>query len=290
MTPRSLLSTLYRNLPVVREIRLLSGQLSHLMAEQNWLLATMSRQMLTQSSGRFQDPLRILQSEFQGCSQNGEDGILHEIFRRVGSTGRVLCEIGCGVGGANNTSLLVASGWQGFWIDGKHDVGIRIAASPGLRECVRFQQAFVTAGNIEQILASLRVPSDLDLLSIDIDQNTYHVWRAIGSLRPRVVVVEYNASIPPWLDWACEYRPDRTWEGTINMGAGLKAFERLGREKGYSLIGCDSVGINAYFVRDELADPAKFCGPFTAENHYEPPRYAWGARGGHAQSLLDVSR
>lgn len=138
-------------------------------------------------------------------------------------------------------------------------------------------------------MGTLRVPPDLDLLSIDIDQNTYHVWRAIRSLRPRVVVVEYNASIPPWLDWASEYRPDRTWDGTMNMGAGLKAFERLGRQKGYSLIGCDSVGVNAYFVRDELADPAKFCDPFTAENHYEPPRYAWGARGGHAQSLLDVS-
>lgn len=280
---------MYRRLPIVREMRLLSSQLSHLIGEQNWLLSTISRQMTFAASDRFQDRRRLLWAEFQACSQNGEDGILHEIFRRIGSTGKVLCEIGCGVGGANNTSLLVASGWQAFWIDGQHDVGAKIAASPRLRERVRFQQAFVTAENIERLLDGLGVPADLDLLSIDIDQNTYHIWRAIATLRPRVVVVEYNASIPPWLDWACDYMPDRTWDGTMNMGASLKAFERLGREKGYSLVGCDSTGVNAYFLRDDLADPEKFSAPFTAENHQEPPRYAWGARGGHAQSLIDVS-
>jgi hypothetical protein len=287
---RTLLTSLYRKLPIVREVRLLSGQLSHLIQEQNWMLATISRSLLEQSSERFRDPRRILHFEFQGCSQNGEDGILHEIFRRVGSNGKVLCEIGCGVGGANNTSLLVASGWRGFWIDGQPAVQMKIAVTPSLRDRVRFQQALVTAENIEEILAGLGVPEDLDLLSIDIDQNTYHVWHAISSLRPRVVVVEYNASIPPWLDWVCEYQPHRVWDGTINMGGGLKAFERLGREKGYSLIGCDSAGVNAYFVRQELADDERFCGPFTAENHHEPPRYAWGARGGHAPSLLGPTR
>jgi len=286
---RALVSRLYNSLPVIRELRQLSGQLTHLLQEQNWLLTTMSRHMLIQGSDRFQDPRRLLSAEFQACSQNGEDGILHEIFRRVGLTRRELCEIGCGIGGANNTSLLVASGWRGFWIDGQHAIGKRISASPGLRNCVKFEQAFVTAENVLALLAKLGVPSDLDLLSIDIDQNTYHIWRAITSLHPRVVVVEYNASIPPWMDWACEYQPDRVWDGSMNWGAGLKAYERLGQEKGYSLVGCDSTGVNAYFVRNDLADPEKFCGPFTAENHFEPPRYAWGARGGHAQSLIDIT-
>jgi hypothetical protein len=290
MNLRHIFSRLYRCLPVVRELRFLNGRLSQLLQEQNWILATISKQMMLQSSDRFLDPRRLLHGEFQACSQNGEDGILHELFSRVGTTNRELCEIGCGVGGANNTSLLVASGWRAFWIDGRQDLGDKIATSDRWRERIRFQRAFVAAENIEQILKSMEVPNDLDLLSIDIDQNTYHIWKAIGSLKPRVVAVEYNASIPPWLDWVCEYRADRVWDGTVNMGGGLKAFERLGREKGYSLVGCDSTGVNAYFVRNDLADPGKFCEPFTAENHYEPPRYAWSAPGGHAQSLIDLTR
>jgi len=41
---------------------------------------------------------------------------------------------------------------------------------------------------------------------------------------------------------------------------------------GYSLVGCDLTGINAFFVRDDLVKD-RFPGPFTSENHYESPRY-----------------
>jgi len=56
------------------------------------------------------------------------------------------------------------------------------------------------------------------------------------------------------------------------MGASLGALETLGREKGYSLVGCSLAGVNAFFARDDLVGD-KFCAPFTAENYYEPPRY-----------------
>src|SRR4051812_4954091 len=43
--------------------------------------------------------------EFAVYSQNGEDGILQEIFRRIGTTSRRLVEIGCGDGLQNNTAF-----------------------------------------------------------------------------------------------------------------------------------------------------------------------------------------
>jgi hypothetical protein len=48
--------------------------------------------------------------------------------------------------------------------------------------------------------------------------------------------------------------------------------EEIGREMGYALVGCGMAGVNAFFVREDLVGD-KFCAPFTARNHYEPPRH-----------------
>jgi hypothetical protein len=63
------------------------------------------------------------------------------------------------------------------------------------------------------------------------------------------------------------------WDGTNRFGASLKTLERIGREKRLALIGCDFRGVNAFFVGEtECGD--KFLRPYTAEQHFEPPRYA----------------
>lgn len=125
------------------------------------------------------------------------------------------------------------------------------------------------------------MPKSFDLLSIDIDRNDYYVWIAIRSFSPHVVAIEYNATSPPGVDWAVDYVPDTQWDGTSHYGASLSALERLGREKGYVLVGCNLLGSTAFFVRQELVG-TKFAGPFTTENHYQPPRYylVW-YKGGH---------
>jgi hypothetical protein len=137
------------------------------------------------------------------------------------------------------------------------------------------------------LFEGLGVPRYFDLLSLDIDQNTFYIWEALHEFKPRVVVVEYNASIPPDIDWKVQYVAKGAWDGTHNFGASLKAFEKLGTQLGYSLVGCDFLGVNAFFVRDDLVAD-KFAGPFTAENHYEPPRFqCYSHRQGHPRAIMD---
>ena len=83
-----------------------------------------------------------------------------------------------------------------------------------------------------------------------------------------MVVIEYNAAIPPGERRAIRYDPAFRWDGTEYFGAGLGALEALGREKGYALIACDSRGVNAFFVRRELAE-GRFL-PRSAEAVYRP--------------------
>ena len=230
-----------------------------------------------------QDPKRLTKYSQKVYSQNGEDGILREILNRIGTINQYFVEFGSGDGSENNTVyLLKVQGWSGLWMDGdksaidraKRSFSKEIEANQLVAEV-----EFITAENVEELFKRYSVPNEFDVLSIDIDHNDYHVWKAI-KYNPRVLVVEYNAIFQPGMDWVVEYQADAVWDRTSHFGASLSAFERLGREKGYSLVGCDFAGVNAFFVRDDLLGD-KFCYPYTAENHFEPPRYGDAIWGGH---------
>ena len=60
---------------------------------------------------------------------------------------------------------------------------------------VRIVSSFVTVENINQLFLSNSMGGEIDLLSIDIDGNDYWVWKAIDIVKPRVVIMEYNAAL-----------------------------------------------------------------------------------------------
>jgi hypothetical protein len=173
-------------------------------------------------------------------SQNGEDGILEALFAAIGATNRFFVEFGVEDGSVCNTRRLRERGWSGLLMDP------RDPPAPGVA------REFVTAENIEALLDKHGVPPEPDLLSIDVDGNDWWIWKAIVSRRPRVVVIEYNAAQRPPRSVTIAYDPAFRWDGTDYFGASLAALEKLGREKGYALVGCDSRGVNAFFVREEL--------------------------------------
>jgi hypothetical protein len=282
-----LVERLYRGLPILRELFQIRDSLRHELSAFRVVELMREWELDLEQHPRYGDPRRLLRYAFQVNSQSGEDGILYEIFRRIGATDRVFLEIGLGDGLESNTAFLLALGWRGYWID-TDGAFVRTLAGRGIgADRVRTAVTSVTRENAAPLLASLGVPREFDLLSLDIDQNTYYVWEGLREYRPRVVVIEYNAALPASLDWKVAYDPHRTWDGTQNFGASLKALERLGRGLGYSLVGCDLAGTNAFFVRDDLVGD-KFAAPFTSENHHEPVRYALLHRRGHRRGILDL--
>lgn len=232
---------------------------------------------------RYQEPGRLNLSEASVFSQNGEDGILSEIFRRIGFTTKEFVEFGVWRTG-NNTINLLLSGWRGVWFEGNAASIEAIEAEyhPLLESGqLRLHRAFITAENIVELFRAAKV-GELDLLSIDIDGNDYWVWKAIGEhYRPRVVVIEYNAKFLAGDEWVMQYNPGHVWDSTSYAGASLKALERLGGDLGYCLVGCDFTGNNAFFVRKELVRDDLFCVPYTSENHYENPKHFLVREVGH---------
>jgi hypothetical protein len=240
---------------------------------------------------RYRDPKSLVPHGFRVYSQNEEDGILAEIIRRIGATNRRFVEFGVGDGLENNTLYWLMQGWTGLWIDGNAEniTAIRDRCASLIdREQLGVRQAFIDADNIELLLAEAGTPEEPDILSIDIDGNDYWVWRAISAYRPRAVVIEYNAGMGPSADWKQTYDAYWVWQGTRNFGASLKALELLGKEKGYCLVGCSIKGMNAFFVREDLVGN-HFQRPFTAEQHYEPPRYHLWFSTGHRKDPAEFA-
>jgi hypothetical protein len=239
-------------------------------------LYAMRRELLL-STERNRDPKRLLAHGFRGYSQHDEDGMIQEIFKRIGVSNQVFIEFGVGDGTENNTVYPMLSGWRGLWIEGSeaNAATIRSQFSPLIQAGqLSFVREFVDRDSINEIIKKAHYPGEIDLLSIDIDGNDYWVWEVISVVQPRVVVIEYNAVFRPPLAVVAEYDKDFTWNGTSYYGASLKALESLGSRKGYSLVGCSLSGINAFFVKQNLVGD-RFCAPFTAENHFEPPRFGF---------------
>ena len=236
---------------------------------------------------RYQDAKRLNKYEYQVYSQNGEDGIIQEIFRRIGTTSKFFVEFGASNGIECNTLLLLVQRWKGCWLDGSEENIKFIRKKFGflIGTQLSVMKSFITAENIEDSFSALQVPEELDLLSIDIDGNDYWVWKAISRYRPRVVIIECNPLFPPPIEFIIPYGADKIYSpNTSHSGASLKSLEILGREKGYALVGCNFLGGNAFFVRSDLVKD-KFLQPFTAENHYESPKDFLTVKNGHERDF-----
>jgi hypothetical protein len=191
-------------------------------------------------------------------SQNGEDGVLLSILRNLrlghfakGEGASVLgnryyVEFGTEDGSECNSRLLrTAYGWGGLLMDGGNEnLGINL------------HKEFITASNINDLFAKHGVPAEFDLLVVDIDFNDYWVWEQIGlsnHYRPRVVIVEYNGNIPIHEARVVTRADTHVWtDGSSYCGASLLAMAKLGVRLGYTLVYCESHGVNAFFVRNDV--------------------------------------
>jgi hypothetical protein len=276
----SVLKKIYFRIPVLRQLCQIREHLGELRREMATLrtLQFIGAEDALHAHPRYGDPLRLHKSGFRVFSQNLEDGMIAEIFRRIGASAQTFVEIGVGDGHENNTRYLLLAGWRGWWFEGdaNHAASIQNRFSAEIESArLKLQVGMLEVGRVGAALKAAAVPDELDLLSLDVDRLTYHVLLELSFLRPRVLVVEYNASFPPPVDWVAPAAPAH-WDGSVCFGASLAAFERLLRERGYVLVGCDLSGTNAFFVRADLAGD-HFFKPYDAATHYESPRY--GNRG-----------
>ena len=239
---------------VIRTIKLISPRLSTLENNQKNLINSRFEEISVDKK------VRLMNKEFKIYSQNGEDGILLRIFSKIGVKNKNFVEFGIGDGKECNTAnLSINHGWNGLLMDGnEQDI---IKAKEYYKQTngrVKVIHCFVTKENINNVLKSNGFSGKIDLLSIDIDGNVYWIWKEINVIDPNVVVIEYNGSFGKDKSLTIPYDPkfDRLSKHRSGLyhGASLKALTKLGKKKRYALVGCDSTGCNAFFVKKNIAN------------------------------------
>jgi hypothetical protein len=212
--------------------------------------------------------------EFKVFSQWGEDGIIQRLTDAVEIPNKTFIEFGVeDFMESNCRFLMTKDNWRGFVIDGSAANIERLRSSDFYwKHDLNAVAAFITKDNINQLLAESGFDVDLGLLSVDIDGNDYYVLDAIDGFRPRILVCEFNnvfggerkISVP----YDPQFRRMEKHHSGLYFGASLPAMALLAERRGYSLVGINSAGCNAFFVRNDLMNP--HLEVWNASNLYAP--------------------
>jgi hypothetical protein len=196
--------------------------------------------------------------EFKVYSQWGVDGIIQFLINNIEIKNRVFIEFGVQDYKESNTRFLLQhNNWSGLIIDASKENIEKIKQDEiYFRNDLRAVCSFIDRDNINTIISDSSIGGDIGLLSIDIDGNDYWIWEAINYISPRIVICEYDNLLGCQRAVTTPY--DKNFERAkahysyLYGGASITALYQLGLKKGYSLVGSNSAGNNAFFVRNDV--------------------------------------
>lgn len=221
------------------------------------------------------DTRRLEPFGFKVYSQGDEDGIIEEIFKRIGIEKGTFLEIGVENGLECNSLYLIHKGWRGYWIEGNAAQKSAIEGKfSSLVANKRLDVIFslVHPNNFAEIYQLLNFKgADPDFVSIDIDGNDIYLLEKLPC-RPKVICIEYNSKFRPNLSKKPVYSPNNIWQGGDYMGSSLLALTEIAESIDYQLVGTNITGANAFYVRKDLIRDL-FAKDSSVRSLYNPPRY-----------------
>jgi len=168
--------------------------------------------------------------------QGNQDGVLREIFYKIGTTHSYFVEFGFGYEGREinesvmdhaaagfNTRLLFKQGWHGMYFDA-------VINAPAFN----ITTAVLTEQTIAHHFAKAGVPFEPDYVSVDVDSVDLWLLRGLltGGYRPRVMTVEFDPNWPP--DSLITFQPQwHAWTGHTVFGASAGAINIIAESFGY---------------------------------------------------------
>lgn len=169
-------------------------------------------------------------------SQNGEDGIIEQVFCRLNITEGYVCEFGSadGISLSNTYNLFKNnSNFKAVLIEGDEEDYLKMENNLSGMEWVKTINEFVSPdpdsdSSLNNILTNIKdlTQENFKFLSIDVDGPDYEIWKNFTAFKPSVVLIEVNSSYPPEKEeYPCE-----------PSGASAGIMVKLAKEKGYELV------------------------------------------------------
>jgi len=200
---------------------------------------------------------------FKVHSQFEEDGILLYIFSMIGAKSKKVLEICAGEGiESMSANLIINHGWEGLLFDGDKKLVENGLKFFGQNEMTWlhppiFKQAWITRENSNDLISKNGFSGEIDLLSLDLDGNDYHIMEAMNVVKPRVIICETHNAIPSEKALTIPYKSDfnrMTGPHIDFMSVSLLAMTKLLNAKGYRLVGSNRFGFNAVFILKGLGE------------------------------------
>ncbi|MDA9804407.1 hypothetical protein N9C67_00135 [Gammaproteobacteria bacterium] len=215
--------------------------------------------------------------EFSIFSQFGDDGIIQWLTQNLEIPNKTFIEFGVeDFSESNCRFLMMNDNWSGFVMDGS-ELNIKNLKSSYYywKYELASKAVFINKDNINDLIQEQEFNREVGLLHIDIDGNDYYIWDEINVIEPIIVIVEFNGIFGKDRSLSVIYDEDfirnNSHYSNLLFGSSIKSLYQLAEEKGYSFIGCNSGGNNAYFVRnDKLNDVVKSA---TLEQGYVESKY-----------------
>lgn len=224
-----------------------------------------------------QSTRNIKSYEFKVFSQWGEDGIIQRLTKVVEIKNKTFIEFGVEDFLESNCRFLMSKdNWKGFVLDGSSKNVSRLKNSHFYwKHQLEAECAHITRDNINELLERSGFDYDLGILSIDIDGMDYFIFEAICSYKPRILVCEFNPVFGATRKITVPYKSDfdrtRAHHSNLYWGASLAAITSLAKNRGYSLVGTNSAGQNAFFVRQDLVNEHLIV--MTSEEAFTPSNF-----------------
>lgn len=198
---------------------------------------------------------------FKVFSQFEEDGKILYLFSILGTTNKLFVDIGSNDGiNSNCANLAINHGWHGLFIDADKkaiEIGQHFYKKVPNKWSLKpiFKKEKVTPKNINSIIENVGFSNEIDFLSIDIDSNDYWIWKALTCVHPKVIIIESQLAFGSQ-DLIVPYQKELSKKPNQNnyYGASTLALVKLGKSKGYRLVGSNQYGNNLFFVKNGLGE------------------------------------
>ena len=197
--------------------------------------------------------------EFSVFSQWGEDGIIDWLVSQFKYIPPRFIEFGVGDYTESNTRFLIKNkNWQGLILEANKKDILKIKTDPIYwKHDLISENVFITKKNINEILKKKLNNLDIGLLSVDLDGNDYWIIEAINCIEPYIIVCEYNSIFGDkkmiTTPYKSSFSRNSSHYSNLFFGSSIKALIRLMKDKGYTFIGSNLNGVNAFFIRNDHA-------------------------------------
>jgi hypothetical protein len=213
---------------------------------------------ITRKSIEFEGKERVIKlydylkdHEKKFMSQNGEDGVIISLiktFNLEAQQTKTFVEIGANMGVECNTKYVKDFlKWKGVQFD----------ASMHFEERDLYQEV-ITHENVLSILEKYNVTLEFDLLSEDTDYADYWILeKLLTKYRPKLIVHEVNQQTPDRCITVEKPSVAIFWRHDIHKeytGGSVCAFYCLAKSNRYTMIYCESAGVNCFWVRNDLIE------------------------------------